>query len=93
MYPVFINGEWISYDWLRNGCVDEQHFNWFYSLWTATNPDIRQLNEEGPYRKFVGHDGEILIDNKDMITHSKRFALHNVDTRFWVEMGEQTLFL
>lgn len=85
--------EWIDYSWLRAGCIDEPHFNWFHSLFTAHNPDIRKLNEEGPYRKFVGHDGEFLTDNRDMVTHSRRFCLHNVDNRFWVRMGEQTLLL
>jgi len=93
MYPVLINDDWIDYGWLREGCIDEMHFNWFYSLWTANNPDIRKLLEKGQFRKFVGQEGEYLIDNGDMVTHSKRFALHNVDTRFHVRMGENTLYL
>jgi len=92
-YAVCIDGEWVDYQWLRDGCIDEPHFNWFYSLWTAHNPDIRHLLQEGQFRKFVPSDGEFLTDNRDMTSHFKRFALHNVDDRFWIKMEGKTFLL
>lgn len=85
---VFVNGEWYDYDWLKAGCIDEMHFNWFYSLWTASNPDVKQLVKEGPFRKFVSSEGEFLLDDKDMVSHNKRFSLHNVDHDLFVKIKD-----
>lgn len=88
MYSVFVNGDWVDYGWLRNGCIDEQHFNWFYSLWTANNPDIRKLLDEGQFRTFVSSGGEYITNYNDMISHDRRFSLHNVDNRLNIRIGD-----
>lgn len=81
MYDVFIGYDdkgcelWIDYEWLCKGCIDEPHFNWFYSMWTAQNPDIRQLLQEGSqFRKFVSSS-----HYQDWISHEKKFELVNIE--------------
>lgn len=81
MYDVFLGYDskgceiWIDYEWLRKGCIDEQHFNWFYSLFTAQNPDIQQLQKEGTqFRKFTSS-----IDFDDFISHEKKWELIDIE--------------
>jgi hypothetical protein len=64
---------WVSYEFLKNGCTDDVYFNWMYSLWTATNPDIRDMHDNGILRKFISCGFEGCIDNKDSKSHYKRF--------------------
>lgn len=65
---------WVDYTWLRNGCINEMYFNWMYSLWTATNPDIREMvKEQSQFRKFIADD------TVSWTSHDKRVDLVNVE--------------
>lgn len=73
---------WIDYGFLKNGCTDEIYFNWMYSLWTATNPDIRDMHVNGILRKFISCGYEGCEDNKDNKSHYKKF--HCVKETDWL---------
>jgi len=63
---------WVDYSWLRNGCINEMYFNWMYSLWTATNPDI-MIKEQTQFRKFVASN------EVDWKSHEIKFELINIE--------------
>lgn len=87
MRNYIIDGKLVDYEWLYQGCVDKPHFDWFFSLFTARNSDIGKLLKDGPYRKFVSSEAEHLTDRKDMVSHYKRFLLHNVDNKLVMSIG------
>lgn len=93
MYDAFIgtdeNGKevWVDYSWLKSGCISDVYFNWMYSLWTAQNPDIRQLIKDGsPYRRFTSCGFEGVVDQKDRLSHYKRFQLVDVSSCLYLIM-------
>ena len=84
-YDAFIgygpNGEeiWADYSWLKNGCINEQYFNWMYSMYTGQAPHIRQMVGDGiPYRKFTASLCDWAGEN-DWVSHYRRFIITKID--------------
>jgi len=73
---------WINYQFLKDGCINDVYFNWMYSLWTAINPDIRDMNDNGVLKKFVSCGFEGCKDNKDNKSQYKKF--HCVKPNDWI---------
>jgi len=93
MYDVCIGVDesglevWADYSWLYSGCIDDTYFNWMYSLWTAQNPDIQRFISDGsPYRKFESNGYEGVLDQKDTVSHFKRFQLIKTDSYLQILM-------
>lgn len=82
MYNAFIGYDlegkelWTDYSWLKNGCINDQYFNWMYSMWTGNDSITKEMIKEGtPHRKFINSGISAPVANNDLTTHCPRFIL------------------
>jgi len=73
----------LDYSWLLRGCIDETYFNWELNLFTAQDDNIKDMNINGVYRKFISNGYEGVIDNKDFTSHYKRFQFIGPSSFVW----------